>query len=92
MSIFKDHESDGKRDGSSLKRKLSRRWRSNSKDEGRAKEYERLKEILYKLAYKYLGHGEWKKLAYHWAFTDDQIKAIEHQYNGKTLLKLNQSE
>ncbi|KAH1005942.1 hypothetical protein HUJ04_006838 [Dendroctonus ponderosae] len=78
-----EENGDNKKEGSGLKPKLSRRWRSTSKDEGRAKEYERLKEILYKLAYKHLGHGEWKRLAHHWAFTDDQIKAIEHQYNGK---------
>ncbi|XP_076260558.1 uncharacterized protein LOC143196611 isoform X1 [Rhynchophorus ferrugineus] len=70
-----------------LKPKLSRKWRSQSKDEGKIREYERLKEILYKLAYKHLSHGEWKRLAYHWAFTEDQIKAIEHQYNGPSSYK-----
>lgn len=44
---------------------------------------ERLRAILYKLAYKQLGAGEWKRLAYHWAFTDEQIRAIEHQYTGR---------
>ncbi|XP_060527363.1 ankyrin repeat and death domain-containing protein 1A-like isoform X2 [Cylas formicarius] len=65
-----------------LKPKLSRKWRSTSKDEKCLRENERLKEILYKLAYKHLSHGEWKRLATYWAFTEDQIKAIEHQYNG----------
>lgn len=58
--------------------------RKSSKDDGRGRDNERLKEILYKLAYKQLGPGEWKQLAHHWAFTDEQIKAIEHQYNGKS--------
>ncbi|XP_066137418.1 ankyrin repeat and death domain-containing protein 1A-like isoform X1 [Euwallacea fornicatus] len=77
---------ENKKDGSSIRRKLSKGWRTGSKDEGKAKEYERLKEILYKLAYKHLSPGEWKRLAHYWAFTDDQIKAIEHQYNGNNKL------
>ncbi|KAL1490906.1 hypothetical protein ABEB36_011581 [Hypothenemus hampei] len=76
------HDQDGK-----LKLKLSRRWRSTSKDEGKMKEYERLKEILYKLAYKHLEPGDWKRLALHWSFTEEQIKAIEHQYNGPSSYK-----
>lgn len=43
---------------------------------------ENLDVILQKLAHKKLGPGEWKKLAHLWAFTDEQIKAIEHQYIG----------
>ncbi|XP_050304038.1 ankyrin repeat and death domain-containing protein 1A-like isoform X3 [Anthonomus grandis grandis] len=82
-----DESTDLKKETASLRPKLSRRWRSASKDETRAKEYERLKEVLYKLAYKHLGPGEWKKLAYHWSFTEDQIKAIEHQYNGPSSYK-----
>lgn len=58
-----------------------RKWRL-SKDEGKPKESERLREVLYKLAYKQLGPGEWKRLAQHWAFTEEQIRAIEHQYTG----------
>jgi hypothetical protein len=38
------------------------------------------------LAYKQLAPGDWKKLASHWAFTPEQIKAIEHQYTGKSAL------
>lgn len=59
-----------------------KKWRSNSKDEDRGKSSERLREILYKLAYKQLQPGEWKRLAMHWAFTEEQIRAIEHQYTG----------
>lgn len=43
---------------------------------------ENLEMILRKLAHKQLTPGEWKKLAHLWAFTDEQIKAIEHQYIG----------
>ncbi|KAJ4451666.1 hypothetical protein ANN_03136 [Periplaneta americana] len=41
---------------------------------------ERLRELLFRVAYKQLAQGEWKRLAHHWAFTEEQIKAIEHQY------------
>ncbi|XP_065215525.1 ankyrin repeat and death domain-containing protein 1A-like isoform X3 [Planococcus citri] len=44
---------------------------------------ERFLEVLWKLSHKYLEPGEWKKLAYRWNFTAEQIKAIEHQYTGK---------
>lgn len=58
-----------------------------SKDEGvRPWENERLREVLFKLAYKQLGPGEWKRLAHHWAFTEEQIRAIEHQYTGNLSL------
>lgn len=62
-----------------------RKWRL-SRDEGRS--HERVRELLYKVAYKHLGQGEWKRLAYHWNFTEDQIKAIEHQYTGKRRISL----
>ncbi|ENN72374.1 hypothetical protein YQE_11009, partial [Dendroctonus ponderosae] len=71
-----EENGDNKKEGSGLKPKLSRRWRSTSKDEGRAKEYERLKEILYKLAYKHLGHGEWKRLAHHWAYKEHGFRMM----------------
>lgn len=44
---------------------------------------ETLKEVLWKLAHRQLGPEQWKELAKHWAFTSEQIKAIEHQYTGK---------
>lgn len=62
-----------------------RRWK-NTKDEVKGKESERFREVLYKLAYKQLGPGEWKRLAHHWAFTEEQIRAVEHQYTGNNLL------
>lgn len=79
------------RQGRSRIRRASnrRKWsiRASREETLRMRESERLKEILYKLSYKQLGPGEWKKLAQHWAFTDDQIKAIEHQYNGPSSYK-----
>ena len=42
-----------------------------------------MKEILWKLAYKHLKSNDWRRLATHWKFTDDHIRAIEHQYTGK---------
>lgn len=43
---------------------------------------EKLRSLLYRVAHKHLGPGDWKRLAMHWAFTDEQIHAIEHQYTG----------
>lgn len=43
---------------------------------------ERVRSLLFWLAYKQLSEGEWKRLAHHWAFTGEQVKAIEHQYTG----------
>ncbi|KAI4458891.1 ankyrin repeat and death domain-containing protein [Holotrichia oblita] len=63
-----------------------RRWKNN-KDEVKSKESERFREVLYKLAYKQLAPGEWKRLAHHWAFTEEQIRAIEHQYTGPSSYK-----
>ncbi|PNF23005.1 Ankyrin repeat and death domain-containing protein 1A [Cryptotermes secundus] len=48
---------------------------------------EGLREILFRLAYKQLAEGEWRRLAHHWAFTGEQIKAIEHQYTGPSSYK-----
>lgn len=62
----------------------ARRKLRMSRDEGKGSENgEKVRQILYKLAYKQLQPEEWKRLAYHWAFTEEQIKAIEHQYTGK---------
>ncbi|XP_044262237.1 ankyrin repeat and death domain-containing protein 1A-like isoform X2 [Tribolium madens] len=69
-----------------FKQSARSKWRS-TKEDIRGRDNERLKEILYKVAYKQLGPSEWKMLAHHWAFTDEQIKAIEHQYNGPSSYK-----
>lgn len=63
-----------------------RRWRedtrgSMSNNNGNLPDH--IKSVLWKLAYKQLDSGDWKKLALHWAFNHDQINAIEHQYTGK---------
>ncbi|XP_006560481.1 ankyrin repeat and death domain-containing protein 1A isoform X1 [Apis mellifera] len=61
-----------------------RRWREGSRGESISSNgsvlSEHIRSILWKLAYKQLGPEDWKKLALHWAFTNDQIRAIEHQY------------
>jgi hypothetical protein len=44
---------------------------------------EHVRELLFRVAYKQLAEGDWKRLAHHWAFTAEQIRAIEHQYTGK---------
>lgn len=40
--------------------------------------------LLRKLAHRQLGPNDWRKLARHWKFTDDQVRAIEHQYTGRS--------
>lgn len=49
---------------------------------GNSEDADQLQKILYKLSHKFLQDGDWRALASHWAFTEDQIKAIEHQYSG----------
>ncbi|XP_075210375.1 uncharacterized protein LOC142317714 [Lycorma delicatula] len=66
----------------------TRRRRRLKHDDSTARSNDfKLKKLLWKLAYKKLDNGDWKKLALHWAFTDDQIKAIEHQYTGRDSYK-----
>ncbi|XP_068082539.1 ankyrin repeat and death domain-containing protein 1A-like [Anabrus simplex] len=48
---------------------------------------ESFQKLLWRVAYKQLRQGEWKRLALHWTFTDDQIRAIEHQYTGQSSYK-----
>lgn len=64
------------------------KMRSTSKDDSKRWDNERLREILFKLAYKQLTPGEWKRLAHFWAFTEEQIRAIEHQYTGTFRINL----
>ncbi|XP_064647634.1 ankyrin repeat and death domain-containing protein 1A-like isoform X2 [Lineus longissimus] len=45
---------------------------------------ETMKSVLYRLASKQLKPGEWRKLAHHWNFSEEHIKAIQHQYTGET--------
>ncbi|GFO14115.1 ankyrin repeat and death domain-containing protein 1a [Plakobranchus ocellatus] len=46
-----------------------------------------MKEILWKLATKQLKPADWKKLAYHWHFTPEHVRAIEQEYTGTTSYK-----
>ncbi|BFZ01578.1 hypothetical protein BsWGS_04616 [Bradybaena similaris] len=46
-----------------------------------------MKDVLWKLATKQLKPTDWKKLAYHWRFTPDHVKAIEQEYTGTTSYK-----
>lgn len=41
-----------------------------------------IRNALWNLAYKLLGKSEWKKLAKQWAFTEEQLSAIEEQWTG----------
>lgn len=47
-----------------------------------SQETEHFRSILFNLASKHMKAIEWKQLAYHWAFTDKQLAAIEEQYTG----------
>lgn len=46
-----------------------------------------IKDILWSLSRNHLEIQDWKRLARIWDFTDEHIKAIEHQYTGKTSYK-----
>lgn len=41
-----------------------------------------LKDVFWKLAMKQLKPADWKKLAYHWHFTPEHVRAIEQEYTG----------
>ncbi|XP_025986585.1 ankyrin repeat and death domain-containing protein 1A isoform X2 [Solenopsis invicta] len=63
----------------------ARRWwregsRGGSISSNNSRLSEQVRSVLWKLAYKQLAPEDWKKLAFHWAFTPEQIRAIEHQY------------
>ncbi|XP_022611946.1 ankyrin repeat and death domain-containing protein 1B [Seriola dumerili] len=42
-----------------------------------------LRSMAWRLAYKLLKPGDWKRLAEHWGFTKDQVSAIEEQWTGQ---------
>uniref|UniRef100_T1JDD6 furin n=1 Tax=Strigamia maritima TaxID=126957 RepID=T1JDD6_STRMM len=71
--------------------KTARRTSSTSyttqEDDQRLKRMELLRPIFWNLATKQLAPTDWKRLATHWLFTDDQIKALEHQYTGSSSYK-----
>ncbi|XP_014611333.1 PREDICTED: ankyrin repeat and death domain-containing protein 1A-like [Polistes canadensis] len=71
-----------------------RRWREDTRgvfmenmNNGNGALTETIRSVLWKLAYKQLGPGDWKKMAQHWAFSHEQIRAIEHQYTGSSSYK-----
>lgn len=41
-------------------------------------------QLMWFVATKQLKPSDWKKLALHWKFTQEQITAISHQYTGFT--------
>ncbi|XP_055017977.1 ankyrin repeat and death domain-containing protein 1B isoform X2 [Boleophthalmus pectinirostris] len=45
-------------------------------------ETKQLRSTAWRLAYKLLKPGQWKKLAEHWGFTTQQVEAIEKQWTG----------
>ncbi|XP_028812330.1 ankyrin repeat and death domain-containing protein 1A isoform X3 [Denticeps clupeoides] len=45
-------------------------------------ETQHMRSVIWRLATKYLGQGEWKTLAQYWGFTDAHVRAIEHQWTG----------
>ena len=55
--------------------------------EAAAVHFGHIRKLLYHLARNHLQSNDWKRLARFWDFTEDQIKAIEHQYTGKTSYK-----
>lgn len=47
-----------------------------------------MRNMLWNLAYRLLSKNEWKKLAEHWVFTEEQIAAIEEQWTGEETIYL----
>ncbi|XP_076853772.1 uncharacterized protein ankdd1b isoform X2 [Brachyhypopomus gauderio] len=45
-------------------------------------ETKQVRDVMWSLAYKLLKQNEWKKLAHHWEFTEQQVAAIEEQWTG----------
>uniref|UniRef100_A0A4W4E7P5 Death domain-containing protein n=1 Tax=Electrophorus electricus TaxID=8005 RepID=A0A4W4E7P5_ELEEL len=45
-------------------------------------ETKQVRDMMWNLAYKMLKKNEWKKLAQHWDFTEQQVAAIEEQWTG----------
>uniref|UniRef100_A0AAQ5XL53 Death domain-containing protein n=1 Tax=Amphiprion ocellaris TaxID=80972 RepID=A0AAQ5XL53_AMPOC len=70
-------------------------WRKVSLDENVHSEYaltfkldhryetKQLRSMAWRLAYKLLKAGDWKRLAQHWGFTKEQVCAIEEQWTGQ---------
>lgn len=74
-----------KSEGNVVAAAARRKWRV-AQEGGSWEGQDRFRHVLSKLAHKQLEPGDWKRLAHHWAFTEEQIKAIEHQYSGESCL------
>lgn len=48
-------------------------------------ETKQIRSVVWRLAYKLLKPGQWKKLAEHWGFTKQQVAAVEKQWTGTRL-------
>ncbi|KAM9391903.1 ankyrin repeat and death domain-containing protein 1A [Pholidichthys leucotaenia] len=49
----------------------------------RRKETNQFRMVAYRLTHKLLKAGDWKRLAGHWGFTEEQVSAIERQWTGE---------
>lgn len=73
-----------KAEGNVVAAAARRKWRVTQEGGGSWEGQDRFRHVLSKLAHKQLDPGDWRRLAHHWAFTEEQIKAIEHQYSGES--------
>ncbi|XP_069565490.1 ankyrin repeat and death domain-containing protein 1B isoform X2 [Brachyistius frenatus] len=46
-------------------------------------ETKQFRSMAWRLAHELLKAGDWKRLAEHWGFTEEQVSAIEEQWTGK---------
>ncbi|XP_061907718.1 ankyrin repeat and death domain-containing protein 1B-like isoform X3 [Entelurus aequoreus] len=46
-------------------------------------ETKQFRSMAWRLTYQLLKPGDWKSLAEHWGFTQDQVSAIERQWTGQ---------
>lgn len=46
-----------------------------------------MRDMLGTVARQYLDNEDWKRLAKHWQFSEEQMRAIEHQYTGRSSFK-----
>ncbi|XP_022256538.1 ankyrin repeat and death domain-containing protein 1A-like [Limulus polyphemus] len=50
-------------------------------------QHKHMKQVLWTLAKSHLEPSDWRHLARYWKFTEEHMRAIEHQYTGKTSYK-----
>lgn len=56
-------------------------------EQQRQQKQQQMQRLAWTLAKEMLTPSDWKHLARHWGFTPEHIKAIEHQYTGKSSYK-----